>query len=182
MGVGCPRILDRCGIGAFRATEHATDRVAGSHSPPIPTSRTAGMGVIRALVPCLNARVVVAARALAPRYDRLFGFVRLGRRSRVMMCPEPAGTSWAAARCSRSPPWCIQGLDGLRRRAGVELHRSAGAVDPRRPSRRARSRLAAREAGSLGDRADKLCGNVARLAPGLRREAGKVESVVAGED
>src|SRR5271165_4873182 len=43
MGVECLRILDRCGIGAFRATEHARDRVVGSHLPPISTSRTAGI-------------------------------------------------------------------------------------------------------------------------------------------
>ena len=113
MGVECPRILDGCGIGAFRATEHARGWVVGNHSPPIPISRTAGIGAMRALVPCLSAPVVVAARALAPRSDELFGFVRLSRRSRVMMCPEPVGTSWAAARCSRSPASCRCGSAGI---------------------------------------------------------------------
>jgi hypothetical protein len=52
------------------------------------------------------------------------------------------------------------------------------------PSRRLRRhpRFAARKPGSLGDHADKLCGNVARLASGLRCEAGSVESVVGSED
>jgi hypothetical protein len=69
---------------------------------------------------------------------------------------------------------CIEGLDGLRRRADVELHCSAGAVDAGWPSRRLRGRLRrpARKTRSLGDRANKLCGNVARLATRLRREAG----------
>ena len=112
MGVECPRILDRCGIRAFRTTEHARDWVVGSYSSPIQTSRTAGMGAIRAFVSCLSAPVVVAALALPPRSDGLFGFVRVGRRSGVMMCPELTGTSWAA-RCSRSPPWCRRGSAGI---------------------------------------------------------------------
>ena len=83
----------RASFGAFRATEHARDRVAGSHSPPIPTSRTAGIGVIRALVPCLSARVVVAARAFAPRYDELFGFVP------SIQGHDVSGTGWRVMGC-----------------------------------------------------------------------------------
>src|SRR5208283_1710623 len=77
----------------------------------------------------------------------------------------------------------VQGLDGLRRRAGVELHRPAGAMDARRPSRRLKGRfcLPAGEARSLGDLAHEPCGNRVRLAVRLRREAGNVE-VLAVED
>src|SRR5271165_7468870 len=45
MGVECLRILDRCGIGAFRATEHARDWVVGSHSPPAYRAPRAGIQV-----------------------------------------------------------------------------------------------------------------------------------------
>jgi hypothetical protein len=57
----------------------------------------------------------------------------------------------------------IERFDGLRLRPGVELHRPAGTMDARRPPngrpigrRRARVRLAAREARDLGDPADEL--------------------------
>ena len=104
---------------------------------------------------------------------------------------RPALPTPAAARPGRAPASRQQAIPADRRshkeprQSGgscehIELHRSAGAVDARRPSHRLR--LSARETGSLGDGADKFGGNVARLGPGLRREAGNVESVVAGED
>ena len=53
----------------------------------------------------------------------------------------------------------IEGLDGLRRSAGIELHRPARPVNARGPARGGCSRLAARKPGSLGDGADEFGGN-----------------------
>src|SRR5271165_786787 len=78
----------------------------------------------------------------------------------------------------------IEGLDGLRSRARIELHRPAGAMDARRPSRRleSRLRLAAREAGGLGDLAHEPGWDRMQLRDRLRREAGNVERFVVAED
>ena len=63
----------------------------------------------------------------------------------------------------------VEGLDGLRRRPRIELHRPAGAIDPWRTLW---DRLAAREPRSLGDPADKLGRNLVQSLDADSDEAG----------
>jgi hypothetical protein len=128
-----------CPIGSL-AIEDARECAASGDLPRRPRLQAIIIVWIQRFDPGSATPVAFAARASTPRPDRQFGFMRLDRRSWVMMCPEPAGRLWTV-RYSRSPPWCRHGsADSLATTVRSELRSGRGSRPAdRRPVRPAPS-------------------------------------------